>query len=122
MKKIVEKLADMGLITYMGVESNKFKTVDELIDSGVITATIDRNKIYEIIGEQTPNVVDIVEPIKTEPIVEESVVEVVEEPTVEEVVETIVEEPKEEVAEIVVDEESVVEEKPKTKKSNKKSE
>ena len=112
MKKIVEKLADMGLITYMGVEANKFKTVDELIDSGVITATIDRNKIYEIIGEQTPNVVDIVEPIKTEPIVED--VEVVEEP--------IVEEPKEEVAEIVVDEESVVEEKPKTKKSNKKSE
>ena len=109
MKKIVEKLADMGLITYMGVESNKFKTVDELIDSGVITATIDRNKIYEIIGEQTPNVVDIVEPIKAEPIVEESVVEVVEDP-------------KEEVAEIVVDEESVVEEKPKTKKSNKKSE
>lgn len=107
MKKIVEKLADMGLITYMGVEANKFKTVDELIDSGVITATIDRNKIYEIIGEQTPNVVDIVEPIKTEPIVEEV---------------EVVEEPKEEVAEIVVDEESVVEEKPKTKKSNKKSE
>lgn len=118
MKKIVEKLADMGLITYMGVEANKFKTVDELIDSGVITATIDRNKIYEIIGEQTPNVVDIVEPIKTEPIVED----VVEEPIVEEVVEPIIEEPKEEVAEIVVDEESVVEEKPKTKKSNKKSE
>lgn len=120
MKKIVEKLADMGLITYMGVEANKFKTVDELIDSGVITTTIDRNKIYEIIGEQTPNVVDIVEPIKTEPIVEE--VEVVEEPIVEEVVEPIVEEPKEEIAEIIVDEESVVEEKPKTKKSNKKSE
>lgn len=116
MKKIVEKLADMGLITYMGVEANKFKTVDELIDSGVITATIDRNKIYEIIGEQTPKVVEVVEPIKTEPIVEE----VVEETIVEE---SVVEEPiVEEVAEIVVDEESVVEEKPKTKKSNKKSE
>ena len=113
MKKIVEKLADMGLITYMGVEANKFKTIDELIDSGVITATIDRNKIYEIIGEQTPNMVDTVEPIKTEPVVEEPVVEVVEE----------IEEPVvEEVAEIVVDEESVVEEKPKQKKTNKKAE
>ena len=113
MKKIVEKLADMGLITYMGVEANKFKTIDELIDSGVITATIDRNKIYEIIGEQTPNMVDTVEPIKTEPVVEEPVVEVVEE----------IEEPVvEEVTEIVVDEESVVEEKPKQKKTNKKAE
>lgn len=123
MKKIVEKLSDMGLITYMGVDTDKFKNVEELIDSGVITAIIDRNKLYEIIG-QTPVETPIVEEPKVlKPTIEESIVTAV---SVTAVTEDTV---SETINDIVVDEESTtepmeepaVEEKPKTKKTNKKS-
>ena len=120
-KKIVEKLVDMGLITYMGVDADKFNSVDELIDSGVITATIDRNKLYEIIDGDVfvaPVVETIIEPI-IEPKKEE---EIIVEPKKEEetIIEPIVED---EVKDVVVDEESIEEEKPKTtKKTNKKAE
>ena len=116
-KKIVDRLVDMGLIGFVGVDCDKFNTVDDLINSGLITATIDRAKLYEIIGEVKP-----VEVVVETPVVEP--VTIVEDVVVDEIPEVDV--PAD--AEIVVDEvpvEEVVEETPVVtpkKKSNKKAE
>lgn len=125
-KKIVERLVDMGLIGFVGVDCDKFNTVDDLINSGLITATIDRAKLYEIIGEVKP-----VEVVVETPVVEP--VTIVEDIVIEEIPETDVPADAEIVEEIVVDEvpveevveTPVVEETPVVtpkKKSNKKAE
>lgn len=126
-KKIVERLVDMGLIEYVGVDCDKFKTVDDLIDSGLITATIDRTKLYEIIGVTAPTVEEI-------PTDDTDSVDIVDEVVIDEVNEVDVPADAEIVDEVVIDEVDapaveveVVEEKTTTvetpkKKSNKKTE
>jgi hypothetical protein len=123
-KKIVERLVNMGLIAFVGVDCDKFKTVDDLIDSGLITATIDRAKLYEIIGEPTPVVEET--PTDTEVDVKEIVVGEVNEvdvPADAEIVdEVVIEEVDTPAVEVeVVEEKTTTVETPK-KKSNKKTE
>jgi hypothetical protein len=128
-KKIVERLVNMGLIAFVGVDCDKFKTVDDLIDSGLITATIDRAKLYEIIGEPTPVVeetptdteVDVKEIVVGEVVIEE--VNEVDVPADAEIVdEVVIEEVDTPAVEVeVVEEKTTTVETPK-KKSNKKTE
>ena len=126
-KKIVERLVDMGLIEFVGVDCDKFKTADDLIDSGLITATIDRARLYEIIGVTAPTVEEA-PTIEETPTDDTDSVDIIEEVIVKEVDEVDVPADAEIVEEIVIDEvpvEEVVEETPVVtpkKKSNKKAE
>lgn len=50
-KKIVDKLIQFGLITNIGVDTNKYTDVDDLITKGIITVPGAKDKINELLGE-----------------------------------------------------------------------
>jgi hypothetical protein len=129
-KQILKKLIDFGLITNICVDADKYETVDELINAGIITIPGSRNVIDKLIGE----VVESPE-VETEEMIKSSEEEVKEVDTedenldtksvevvspVEEVKEVDTEEDIESVEEAKEDIESVEEAKPKkTKKTTK---
>ena len=50
-KRILKALEDFGLVTNICVDADKYTTVDDLIEQGVVTIPGAREKIYEIIKE-----------------------------------------------------------------------
>ena len=147
-KRILDVLIKFGLVTNTGIDPNKYKDVDDLINKGVVTIPGAKSKIIELLEKanieatvvnkdvkiplpetivevKEDDIVEVTEVDETDAPTEEIVdaVEVVEEAPVEETVaeETVTEEaPVEEV--VNTTEEAPVEEAPKKKKSTKKTE
>ena len=142
MKKIIEILAKFGLITNVSVDPEKYTSVEDLINKGVITVPGAKEKIMEILKKNGNTVIDV-NPAPSEQIVmidestnetdytitptdtvveikEDEIVEVTEvdetEASTEEIVDAV------EVVEETTTEEVVTEETPKKKKSTKKAE
>ena len=143
-KKIIDTLVKFGLITNIGVNADKYTSIDDLIAKGVVTIPGAKAKILELIGDinvgPVENTNEIVEPLtevlvdnspvidetpEAEPVIDETPVS---EPVIDETPESetvIVDDPVGNNAEIVVEEviEPIVEEvadaTPKSKKSKK---
>ena len=73
-KSIVEKLVQFGLITNIDVDAEKYDSVDDLIAQGVITIPGIKNKILEIIGDETESTLEPINDtiITDAPIVDEA--------------------------------------------------
>ena len=81
-KRILDELANRGLITTVGVDASKFETVDDLIAKGIVTMPGAKKKITEVINSWlTEHDVVVDEGINTETEVKiEPIVEVVDDP------------------------------------------
>ena len=52
-KNIIDKLIKYGLITNIGIDADKYENVDELINKGIITIPGAKQKILELISEES---------------------------------------------------------------------
>jgi hypothetical protein len=129
-KRIVDTLIKFGLITNVGVDADKYESIDDLIKKGVVTVPGAKSKIMELLGSDITDTVisDIVTEVlvSDEPVIDETpetetvIDEVpVSEPVIDETPETetvIVDDPVDNDVEIVVED---IETPKKTKKSKK---
>ena len=97
-KNIIDKLIKFGLITNIGIDADKYENVDELINKGIITIPGAKQKILELISEDSElemePVATVIEPEKepkAEPVAEPvaTVIEPEKEPEVEPVTEPV---------------------------------
>ena len=72
-KNIINKLIKYGLITNIGIDADKYENIDDLINKGIITIPGAKQRILELISEESEpevkSVTTVIEPEK-EPEVE----------------------------------------------------
>ena len=65
-KNIIDKLVKYGLITNIEVDADKYESIDDLINKGIITIPGIKQKIIELIGEESEQNVETVTVIEPE--------------------------------------------------------